>query len=82
MAPVRLGIAVCDDAAEAVLRSALGWRGSDTGSCTTASDALDVAIPQILARKFADLMLLDGHYLRRSDAEIFGEPAGRPAPGA
>ncbi len=30
----------------------------------------------------ADLMLLDGHYLRRSDAEIFGEPAGRPARGA
>ena len=25
--------------------------------------------------QFVDLALLDGHYLRRSDAEIFGEPA-------
>jgi hypothetical protein len=24
---------------------------------------------------FVDLALLDGHYLRRSDAEIFGEPS-------
>lgn len=82
MTPVRLGIAVCDDAAEAVLRSA--WDGAELVpmAAPTASDALDVAIPQILAWKFADLMLLDGHYLRRSDAEIFGEPAGRPARGA
>ena len=28
----------------------------------------------IEAAEFADLALLDGHYLRRSDAEIFGEP--------
>jgi hypothetical protein len=27
---------------------------------------------------FVDLALLDGHYLRRSDAEIFGEPDARP----
>jgi hypothetical protein len=26
-----------------------------------------------LAEDFVDLALLDGHYLRRSDAEIFGE---------
>jgi hypothetical protein len=28
----------------------------------------------VAAGEFADLALLDGHYLRRSDAEIFGEP--------
>ena len=28
-----------------------------------------------IAGEFVDLALLDGHYLRRSDAEIFGEPA-------
>jgi len=26
----------------------------------------------VLERRFADVVLLDGHYLRRSDAEIFG----------
>ena len=31
----------------------------------------------MLTPGFADLALLDGHYLRRSDAEIFGEPADR-----
>jgi hypothetical protein len=28
-----------------------------------------------VAGEFVDVALLDGHYLRRSDAEIFGEPA-------
>jgi hypothetical protein len=28
-----------------------------------------------VAGAFSDLALLDGHYLRRSDAEIFGEAA-------
>jgi hypothetical protein len=27
----------------------------------------------VVAGDFVDLALLDGHYLRRSDAEIFGE---------
>lgn len=31
------------------------------------------------AGRFVDLALLDGHYLRRSDAEIFGETAQKPA---
>ena len=30
---------------------------------------------RVAAGEFVDLALLDGHYLRRSDAEIFGEPA-------
>jgi hypothetical protein len=28
---------------------------------------------------FVDLALLDGNYLRRSDAEIFGDAAGKTA---
>jgi hypothetical protein len=32
-------------------------------------------VPRVAAGEFVDLALLDGHYLRRSDAEIFGEPA-------
>ncbi len=39
----------------------------------TAADALRLAAPQIDAGDFVDVALLDGHYLRRSDAEIFGE---------
>jgi len=40
----------------------------------TAADALQLAAPRVAAGEFADVALLDGHYLRRSDAEIFGEP--------
>jgi hypothetical protein len=31
----------------------------------------------VAAGEFVDLVLLDGHYLRRSDAEIFGDGAKR-----
>ena len=39
----------------------------------TAADALLFAVARVDAGEFVDLALLDGHYLRRSDAEIFGE---------
>ena len=70
-------IAVCDDGAAALLGS--GWPGSEliTAGAPSAADALQLAAPRAAAGQFADLALLDGHYLRRSDAEIFGEPAGR-----
>jgi hypothetical protein len=32
-------------------------------------------LAQVLAKEFVDVALLDGHYLRSSDAEIFGAPA-------
>jgi tRNA threonylcarbamoyladenosine biosynthesis protein TsaB len=66
-------IAVCNDGAAQVLREA--WPNSDLMQVLppNASDALEMAVPRILARDFVDLALLDGHYLRRSDAEIFGE---------
>jgi tRNA threonylcarbamoyladenosine biosynthesis protein TsaB len=40
----------------------------------TAADALRLCVARVAAGEFVDLALLDGHYLRRSDAEIFGDP--------
>ncbi len=68
-------VAICDDAAGAVLESV--WIGTELVRCEapTAGDAIEICVPEIVSRKFADLALLDGHYLRRSDAEIFGDDA-------
>ena len=41
----------------------------------TAADALRLCAPRVLEGEFVDLALLDGHYLRRSDAEIFADAA-------
>jgi tRNA threonylcarbamoyladenosine biosynthesis protein TsaB len=46
----------------------------------TAADALQFALPRLRARDFDDPLLLDGNYLRRSDAEIFSQPGGPPRP--
>jgi tRNA threonylcarbamoyladenosine biosynthesis protein TsaB len=72
-------IAVCDPAARELI--AIGWPATNVSPVTapTASDALLLAAPLIHARRFADIALLDGHYLRRSDAEIFGDPAATPS---
>jgi hypothetical protein len=40
-----------------------------------AADALRPGETRLVAGAVGDLALLDGHYLRRSDAEIFGEAA-------
>jgi len=68
-------IAVCEDAAEELIRDAWPAAMVERVSAPMASDALELAVPKIRAGAFVDLALLDGHYLRRSDAEIFGEPA-------
>jgi tRNA threonylcarbamoyladenosine biosynthesis protein TsaB len=67
--------AVCDEDAAALIAAA--WSATELVqvAAPSAADALELALPRILAGEFADLVLLDGHYLRRSDAEIFGEPA-------
>jgi tRNA threonylcarbamoyladenosine biosynthesis protein TsaB len=65
-------IGVCDDAAEELLRDLWQAARLHRVHSPTAADALAVAAPAIVARSFADIALLDGHYLRRSDAEIFG----------
>jgi len=68
-------IAISDEAAATLLAAA--WPGTELLhlAAPTAADALSLAAPRAAAGEFADLALLDGHYLRRSDAEIFGEPA-------
>ncbi|WP_109488891.1 tRNA (adenosine(37)-N6)-threonylcarbamoyltransferase complex dimerization subunit type 1 TsaB [Occallatibacter savannae] len=68
-------VAVCDEAAAEMVAS--GWNGVEMRrvEAPTAADAIRLCVPAILAGEFADLATLDGHYLRRSDAEIFGEKA-------
>ncbi|MGD0902426.1 MAG: tRNA (adenosine(37)-N6)-threonylcarbamoyltransferase complex dimerization subunit type 1 TsaB [Terracidiphilus sp.] len=76
--PAGARIAVCDDAAAALLASA--WPGAELIRIPppTAADALALCAARVVAGEFVDVALLDGHYLRRSDAEIFGEPAAPP----
>ena len=75
--PVPERVAVCDDAAAGELKSA--WPGVqiERVEAPTASDAILLCAEQILAGDFVDTALLDGHYLRRSDAEIFSAPGAR-----
>ncbi|HEY3706610.1 MAG TPA: tRNA (adenosine(37)-N6)-threonylcarbamoyltransferase complex dimerization subunit type 1 TsaB [Terracidiphilus sp.] len=69
------GVAVCDEAAAELLRVA--WPSTELVRVEPpdASDAIRLAVPRIEAGAFADVLLLDGHYVRRSDAEIFGDAA-------
>ncbi|MGA3080975.1 MAG: tRNA (adenosine(37)-N6)-threonylcarbamoyltransferase complex dimerization subunit type 1 TsaB [Terracidiphilus sp.] len=68
-------IALCDEAAALLLGSA--WPAAELvrAAPPNAADALSLCASRAAAGQFVDLALLDGHYLRRSDAEIFGEPA-------
>ena len=71
VAPER--VAVCDEAATKVLRTA--WTDAELIelAAPTASDALRQAASRLLAGDFVDIALLDGNYLRRPDAEIAAE---------
>jgi tRNA threonylcarbamoyladenosine biosynthesis protein TsaB len=75
-------IAVCDDTAVQLLASA--WLTAELirVPAPTAADALVLGAARVVAGQFADLASLDGHYLRRSDAEIFGEVAAAGPQGA
>jgi tRNA threonylcarbamoyladenosine biosynthesis protein TsaB len=68
-------IAICDEAATLLLATAWAEAVLIRTVAPTAADALRLCAPRVAAGEFVDLALLDGHYLRRSDAEIFGEPA-------
>ena len=74
-------IALCDAAESMVLAAWPSVRPIRTDP-PTAWDALSCAHPRLISQAFDDLTTLDGHYLRRSDAEIFGDPglATSPAP--
>ena len=74
-APVQ--VVVCDDSAAALLAHA--WPATQIVRCDAplASDALIFGALRLIEGLREDLVLLDGNYLRRSDAEIFGEAAGQ-----
>jgi tRNA threonylcarbamoyladenosine biosynthesis protein TsaB len=69
-APVR--VAVCDDEAATILGAA--WPSTQLVATPppVAADSLRLGEARLVAGAVVDLALLDGHYLRRSDAEIFG----------
>jgi len=73
---------VCDAAAAGLLAAA--WPGTllVASAAPTAADALRLGEARLMAGAQVDLALLDGHYLRRSDAEIFGDAAGLRLQGA
>lgn len=75
IAPAPVRVAVCDRGAETLLAAA--W--PDTQLVRTAppvaADAIRLGEARLVAGAAADPALLDGHYLRRSDAEIFGPKA-------
>ncbi len=68
-------VAICEQAAESLLAGAWPEATLSRMAAPTARDAIALCLPRILRRDFDDLALLDGHYLRRSDAEIFGDAA-------
>ena len=77
-APVR--VAVCDDEAAAIMAAVLPGTQRVATTSPTAVDALRLGEARLIAGAVVDLALLDGHYLRRSDAEIFGtEVEAKPA---
>jgi tRNA threonylcarbamoyladenosine biosynthesis protein TsaB len=73
--PTDAQIALCDEAAAELLSAT--WPAISllrTGP-PTAADALKLCAARVAQADFVDFALLDGNYLRRSDAEIFGEAA-------
>jgi tRNA threonylcarbamoyladenosine biosynthesis protein TsaB len=77
--PTPVRVAVCDDGAAVVLAAAWPSAQLIPVPAPVAADALRLGEARLTAGVFADLALLDGHYLRRSDAEIFGaEVEGKP----
>lgn len=68
-------IALCDEAATALLSASWPAVSLMRMDPPAAADALKLCAARVTQGDFVDLAQLDGHYLRRSDAEIFGEAA-------
>lgn len=68
-------VAICEDSAARLLAAA--WPATELVrvAAPNASDALRLSAARLLAGERPELALLDGHYVRRSDAEIFGDKA-------
>ncbi len=83
ISPAPAQVAVCDEAAATLLQSAWPTVALLRAAPPTAADALKMVCTRRAAARaaegwlidvaLADIVLLDGNYLRRSDAEIFGE---------
>jgi tRNA threonylcarbamoyladenosine biosynthesis protein TsaB len=61
---------VCEESAALALKAA----NPVVLNAPSAVDAVRLAFPRVMAQDFDDVALLDGNYLRRSDAEIFSKP--------
>jgi tRNA threonylcarbamoyladenosine biosynthesis protein TsaB len=72
-------VAVYDEAAAKLLAAC--WPGAELVrvDAPTAADAMRLAAPRVVRHEFVDLALLDGNYLRRSDAEIHFDEAAQTA---
>ncbi len=70
--PTPARVAVCDESAAALLARVWPQTQLVATPPPLASDALRPGEARLIAGAAVDLALLDGHYLRRSDAEIFG----------
>ena len=70
--PPPLRAAVCDESAATVLSAAWPRTQLVQTLAPLAADALRLGEARLIAGATVDLAQLDAHYLRRSDAEIFG----------
>ena len=75
-------VAVCDEGSAAVLTRAWPQTRLVRTPPPLASDAIRPGEARLTAGAAIDLALLDGHYLRRSDAEIFGNDVAAQAAAA
>jgi tRNA threonylcarbamoyladenosine biosynthesis protein TsaB len=75
-------VAICDEAAAALLSDS--WPNTELVRvpAPTAAAAIQLCAPRLATGERVDVAQLDGYYLRRSDAEIFGEPSAPPRNGA
>jgi tRNA threonylcarbamoyladenosine biosynthesis protein TsaB len=80
--PVPTRVAVCDEGATASLARVWPQTQIVNTPAPLASDALRPGEARLIAGAAVDLALLDGHYLRRSDAEIFGADVAAQADAA
>lgn len=71
-----LRVAVCDEGAAALFAAAWPDTQLVKVAAPVAADALRLGEARLVAGGNVDLELLDGNYLRRSDAEIFGAKSG------
>jgi tRNA threonylcarbamoyladenosine biosynthesis protein TsaB len=80
--PAPLRVALCDDEAASLLSAVWPHTHLVEMAAPLAADALRPGEARLIAGAAVDLALLDGHYLRRSDAEIFGHDVARQAEAA